>query len=250
MTDHDKVQQLLRAKEQAPVRFDPRASALVVVDVQRYFSSPDYPFAQVLEKLVPGMTAGYLDRVRSRVLGNIAQLEAAFRAQGLPVIFLAAGCCLPDGADLPEWMRDFDNLGLTLLGRRVCPPVGDPSWQIDETVAPRAGEMVLNKTSSGGLASTKLDQTLHNLGINSLVVCGLTTAVCVTQTARETADRGFRVIVAEDACTEMSEEMHEAALLAFAYVFGRVRSTEDIVSMLMTRHRQVVPPAHPRPVVA
>jgi nicotinamidase-related amidase len=91
---------------------------------------------------------------------------------------------------------------------------------------------VLNKTSSGALGSTQLDQTLHNLRIDSLAVCGLTTAVCVTQTARELADRGFRVAVASDACTEMSVEMHEAALLTFGYVFGRVGSTDDILKML------------------
>jgi nicotinamidase-related amidase len=109
--------------------------------------------------------------------------------------------------------------------------VNDPSWQIDDSVAPLPHEMVLNKSSSGPLNSTKLDQILHNLGINSLVVCGLTTAVCVTQTARELADRSFRVIVAEDACTEMSQQMHEAALFTFAYVFGRVRKTDDVVKL-------------------
>lgn len=129
-------------------------------------------------------------------------------------------------------MRDFDGLGLGLIGRRVCPPVTDPSWQIEDAVAPLAGEIVLNKTSSGPLNSTKLDQTLHNLGVNSLVVCGLTTAVCVTQTARELADRNFRVIVGSDACTEMSLEMHNAALFAFAYVFGHVRQSEEIVTMV------------------
>jgi len=46
------------------------------------------------------------------------------------------------------------------------------------------------------------------MGIRSLVVCGLTTAVCVSQTAREMADLGFQVIVAEDACTELSDESH------------------------------------------
>ena len=71
----------------------------------------------------------------------------------------------------------------------------------------------------------------NNAGINSRVVCGLTTAVCVTQTAREAADRGFRVIVAEDACTEMSEDMHRAALFTFSYVFGRVRRTEEVVKL-------------------
>lgn len=231
MTDHEKVQELVRIKDQAPIRIDPLKSALIIVDVQRYFARPEYPFAQVIEKLVPGATAGYFERVKSTVLGNIQHLQAAFRSRGLPVIFLGAGCQLEDGRDLPEWMRDFDQLGLTLLGRRVCPPVNDPSWQIDDSVAPLPGEMVLNKTSSGPLNSTKLDQTLHNLGVNSLIVCGLTTAVCVTQTARETADRGFRVMVAEDACTEMSVEMHRAALLTFSYVFGRVRRTEEIVNL-------------------
>ena len=102
------------------------------------------------------------------------------------------------------------------------------------------GEIVVNKTSSGALASTKLDQTLHNLGVNSLVVCGLTTAVCVTQTAREAADRGFRVVVAEDACTEMSIELHKAALLAFSWVFGRVRPTADIVNFFTAAARVAV----------
>ena len=231
MTDHEKVQELLRIKDQAPLTIDPAKSALIIVDVQRYFANPEYPFGQVIDKLVPGLAAGYFERVKSRVLGNIRRLQGAFRARRLPVIFLGAGCYLEDGRDLPEWMRDFDQLGVSLVGRRVCPPVGDPSWQIDDRVAPLPGEMVLNKTSSGPLNSTKLDQTLHNLGVDSLVVCGLTTAVCVTQTARETADRGFRVIVAEDACTEMSEEMHKAALLTFGYVFGRVRRTEEIVNL-------------------
>ena len=71
-------------------------------------------------------------------------------------------------------------------------------------------------------------------------VCGLTTAVCVTQTARETADRGFRVVVAEDACTEMSIELHKAALLAFGWVFGRVRPTADIVNFFTAAARVAV----------
>jgi isochorismate hydrolase len=47
------------------------------------------------------------------------------------------------------------------------------------------------------LQMTKLDQTLHNMGIDTLIVTGLTTDVCVTQTARETADRGFQVTIAD-----------------------------------------------------
>ena len=235
MTDHEKIQEMVRQKDQAPLTLDPAKSALLIIDVQRYFARPDYPFAQVLNKLAPGATDGYFKRVGATVLPNIKRLQECFRLHHLPVIFCGAGCYLPDGRDLPEWLRGFDELGLRLLGSRVSPPVGDPSWQFEDTVAPLPGEMVLNKSSSGPLASTKLDQILHNMGINSLVVCGLTTAVCVTQTAREVADRGFRVLVAEDACTEMSEEMHHAALFAFSYVFGRVKTTNETIRYFATR---------------
>jgi nicotinamidase-related amidase len=202
--------------------------------VQRYFARPESPFAQVFEKLVPGATDGYFERVQSTVLPNIQRLLECFRSHNLPIIFCCFGSFMEDGRDLPEWIKDFDQLGLKLLGRRPNPSVNDTCWQIDDSVAPRPGEVVLNKNSSGPLNSTKLDQILHNAGINSLVVCGLTTAVCVTQTARETADRGFRVLVAEDACTEISEEMHQAALLAFSFVFGRVRRTEQVVKLFAT----------------
>ena len=231
MTDHEKVQQITQLKDQAPITLEKEKSALLIVDVQRYFARPDYPFAQTFEGLVPGATAGYFERVESTVLPNIRRLQECFRSHGLPVIFCGAGSYLEDGQDLPGWLKDFNQLGLMVLGQRPIPQVNDPSWQIEDSIAPLPGEMVLNKTSSGPLNSTKLDQILHNLGVNSLVVCGLTTAICVTQTAREAADRGFRVLVAEDACTEMSQEMHEAALLAFSLTFGRVRSTEEVVKL-------------------
>jgi nicotinamidase-related amidase len=56
------------------------------VDVQRWFTEPEHPFAQVVEKLVPGATDGNFDRVTSTVLPNIQRLQQAFRSLGRPVI--------------------------------------------------------------------------------------------------------------------------------------------------------------------
>lgn len=228
MTEHEMVQQLLRIKDQAPVLVDVEKSALVVVDVQRFFARPEYPFAQVFEKMVPGVTADYFQRVDATVLPNIQRLLACFRARKLPIIYFAVGCHAPDGHDLPTWMREFDEVSMMLNGQRVCPPVGDPSGAIEDRVAPLPGELVLTKSSSGPGASTNLEQVLRNMGVRSVVVCGLTTAVCVSQTARELADLSFRVIMAEDGCTELSEESHRAALFTFALTFGRVRPTRQI----------------------
>ena len=116
MTEHERIQEIVRIKDQAPLPVDDGRSALIVVDVQRYFASPEYPFAQVIEKLMPGATSGYFERVNSTVIGNIQRLLSAFRSRQRPVIYLGVGRCLDDGRDLPAWMRDFDQLGLEVLG--------------------------------------------------------------------------------------------------------------------------------------
>lgn len=170
MTDHEMAQELYRIKDQAPVAFDADRSALVVVDVQRFFARPEYAFARTFEKLVSGSTAAYFGRVESVVMPGIRRLLAAFRTARRPVIYFAVGCHTLDGSDLPGWMRGFDDLCLHLNGERVCPPVGDPSGAIDERVDPQPGEVVLTKSSSGPSASTNLDQILRNLGVTSLAV--------------------------------------------------------------------------------
>jgi len=232
MSDHDKILEIIRLKDQTPIVLDPRKTALLVIDMQRYFVSPHYPLMQTFEKLVPGVTAGYCERVNATVIPNLQRLQACFRAQRLPVMYTAIGCCLPDGQDLNRMWKDLDRLSLEVSGQRMFPQVGEPSWQIDDSLAPLPGELVLNKTSSGTLNSTMLDQTLRNMGIESLVVSGVTTDVCVETTARDAADRGFQVIVVEDACTAFSEDLHRAALQAFSLAFGRVRKTDEVLTLL------------------
>ncbi len=94
----------------------------------------------------------------------------------------------------------------------MYPHMNDPSWNIDDSIEPIAGESVLSKTTSGPLNSTKLDQKFHNIGIDTIIVAGVATDVCVTQTAREFADRNFRAIIAENACATPVEGAHDASL--------------------------------------
>ncbi len=232
MNEHENVLAIIGQKNQAPFDFDPQRAALLIIDVQRYFVRPDLSFGRVFERLSPGVTAGYFRRVQEIVVPSIRRLQEACRARRVPIFFTATGTEIGDGRDLPGWLRDLDQLGLAVTGERVWPQVGDPSWQVEESVAPAAGEPVLIKRSSGPLASTRLDQTLRHLGIDTVVVTGLTTDVCVTQTAREMADRGFVTIVVEDACTTLSEAMHRSALECYNIAFGRVRTTAQMLELL------------------
>lgn len=166
------------------------------------------------------------------VIPAVQQLLAAFRALAAPVVFTAIGTEARDGSDLPRWIRSLDDLGRQVLGRSVFPPLDDPSWAIDEAVAPRSEEAVLNKRSAGTFATTDLEERLRRAGVESVVVCGVTTEVCVSTTAREAADRGLQVIIAGDACTAFSQEMHQASLDSFNLAFGPVRTVDEIVALL------------------
>lgn len=233
MTDHEKILEIIRQKDQVPLALDPQKTALLIVDMQRYFVRPHYPLImQTFEKLVPGVTAGYCERLNGTVIPSINRLQMCFRAQKLPIMYTAIGTCTPDGRDLNQMWKDLDQLSVHAIGKRMFPMVGDPSWRIDESLAPHPGELVVNKTSSGALNSTMLDQTLRNMGIQSLIVSGVTTDVCVETTARDAADRGFQVIIVEDACTAFSDTLHQATLQAFSLAFGRVRNTEEVLRLL------------------
>ena len=232
MTDHEKILELIRLKDRAPFVLDDRTTALLVIDMQRYFVSPHYPLMRTFEKLVPGVSAGYCERVNASVIPNVRRLLDCLRAKHMPVIYTAIGTALEAGEDLNPMWKALDRLSLDTVGERMFPAVDAPSWRIDDSVAPQPGEMVVNKTSSGTLNSTMLDQTLRNMGIESVLVCGVTTDVCVETTARDAADRGFDVAIVEDACTAFSSDLHRAALQAFSYAFGRVRNTRAVIDAL------------------
>jgi biuret amidohydrolase len=203
-------------------------TALLVIDVQRYFVHPEYPFGKWVAGITPGGIDAYYQRVRDLVIPNIQRLLEGARQRGLFIVFTEAGSLRPDGADLPGWMRRH----IAMSGAAVYPPFSDPSCRVDDSVAPRPGELILQKTTSGPLNSTKLDQTLRVLGIDTVIVTGVVTDVCVAQTAREFGDRDFNAIVVEDACASTDDARHKAALETIAITFGFVESTEQVLARL------------------
>lgn len=232
MTEHEAILAIIGQKNSAPMVLDTSRTALVIIDVQRYFVDPNYTFGQLFERLNPGVTAGYFKRVKERVVPNIRRLQRVFRDRARPILYTATGTRTGDGKDLPGWLQELDQLGVAVLGSRVWPAVNDPSWQVDPSVAPTPDETVFIKCSSGPVASTQMEQTLRQLGVDTVVVTGLTTDVCTSQTARELADRGFSVILVEDATTTFSEQMHTGAIQCFNIAFGRVRTTDQVIEML------------------
>ncbi len=220
-----------------PIVLAAQRTVLLVIDMQRYFVHPDQTFGKAVDKDSPGSLAYYFDRVKNLVVPNCQRIQHAFRAARSNIVYTAFGSLREDGLDMPRWARGHNAWCYDLVGKPVYPSSKDPSWQIDDSLAPASDELVVAKTSSGPLNSTMLDQMLRTLGIDTLVVAGVVTDGCVTQAAREFADRDFKVLVVDDACATKKRSRHEAALETFADFYGEVATTDRVLAMLAEANR-------------
>jgi len=112
---------------------------------------------------------------------------------------------------------------------------GEPGHDIVPELYPIAGEPVVDKPGKGAFWATDLDLMLRNRGINQLLVCGVTTEVCVNTTVREANDRGFDCLVVEDCCASYFPEFHRAALamvVAQGGIFGWVAGSTPVIAAL------------------
>jgi nicotinamidase-related amidase len=112
---------------------------------------------------------------------------------------------------------------------------GEPGHDIVDALYPIAGEPVIDKPGKGAFYQTDLELTLRNAAIENLLVCGVTTEVCVNTTVREANDRGYRCIVLADCCASYFPEFHDMGLKmikAQGGIFGWVSSSASVIAAL------------------
>jgi nicotinamidase-related amidase len=209
------------------VALDPAGTALVLIDMQRDFLEPG-GFGETLGNDV--------SRLAPALAGCGRALELA-RAAGLLVVHTREGH-RPDLADAPAAKVDRGAPSLRIgdagpMGRILVR--GEAGHDIVPALAPVAGEPVIDKPGKGAFYQTDLDLVLRNRGIDTLLVGGVTTEVCVHTTIREANDRGFRCIALEDACGSYFPEFHRVGLemiKAQGGIFGRVATTDALAAAL------------------
>ena len=229
---HDKYVALQRHRNAGPLRLDPRTTALIIIDMQEYFLDPASPFSRACESIVPGVLGHFQERGRGVVEPSLRRLLDFFRARGLRVVYTTVASELPDGRDLMPIFQQRNAANRAAVGDAAIPPRDDAWARIITTLAPRPGELVVNKTTYGTFNSTGLDHALRSLGISALVVGGVVTNVCVETTARDAADRGYDVVLLDDGCAAFSPEIHDSTLLSFQGPFGRVRTSDEVLALM------------------
>ena len=203
-------------------------AALVIIDMQYATGSRQGALGRKLRAEGSPVGDYRFDRIERFVLPQTLRLREHFAARGRPVLHVTVGAALPDASDAPVHMRK--------LFAELHNHVGSREHEILDELQPRAGEHVLRKTTVGAFASTGIDSLLRSLGADQLYLVGVSTNMCVESTAREAADRGYAVTLVEDACGTTHEELHHATMRNFQRLFGRVRSTAEVLAELEPEH--------------
>ncbi|MGP3593330.1 hydrolase [Vagococcus sp. WN89Y] len=187
------------------LKLDAEKTALVVIDLQEGI----LPFA--------GGPHSAQD-----VVARAAKLAGAFRAHNAPVVLVRVG-----------WSAGFAEA----LKQPVDMPAGGHSlpenwWTYPQALGKEASDIEVTKRQWGAFYGTDLELQLRRRGIDTIVLCGISTNIGVESTARNAWELGFSLVVAEDACSAASAEQHNASITHIYPRISRVRSTDEILSAL------------------
>lgn len=164
---------------------------------------------------------------RPEVIDACVTLLAAARTQGVPVVHTTVRY-RRDGADAGLFLAKIPALRLFCEGS----PEGwsDP---VAET-APIDDEVLVVKQYASAFAGTSLAATLNSLGVDTVVIGGVSTSGCVRATATDALQSGFRPLVVREACGDRNSEVHEANLFDLDMKYADVLSLDEAIRGLAT----------------
>ena len=188
------------------MQLNPGRSALLVVDMQKFFLDP----------ASPSFTCGGLS-----IIPKLKQLIQSFRHSRLPVIYTrhVHHPGLLDAGLMGWWWQ-----GMCLEG--------SPESEVHPELTPQDGEKEILKHRYSAFYNTDLETILRCLKIEDLVITGIMTNMCCESTARDAYFRDYRVFFLADGTGSITEEMQIASLLNLAFGFAWVTTVDAIQTHL------------------
>jgi nicotinamidase-related amidase len=190
--------------------------AVIVIDMHRgSIDPPGTVYVPAGAAIVPDL-AGLLERARS---------------SGVPVIYIVHQI-RPDGSDArsPFW-QEAESVGD--LYPNVREQIIGSDWtQMAAGLEPGSGDHVLPKKRYGAFSGNDLAFLLRNLCVETLVITGVETEICVLATAYHGFNEDYRVIVASDGTAGLDGELADAALRIIAREVGWVATCDEIGNAL------------------
>ncbi|HWF78922.1 MAG TPA: cysteine hydrolase, partial [Caulobacteraceae bacterium] len=192
-------------------------TALVNVDMQAAFLAEDQPYG----------SANARD-----IVGRVNALSRAMREAGTPVIWTRQTYTSEPPLAPPEWQYDPQRPGVAAGMAALA--AGSSGHGLYAGMDVAQGDVVLDKYRYGAFScpAGALPDALERLGVAMLIVTGTLTNCCVESTAREANMAGYKVTVAADATSAVTDAEHNAALMNLRINFADVRRTAELLRMI------------------
>ena len=159
------------------------------------------------------------------IIPHIADLLAAFRSKGLPVIYIVA--VHPDKPETPAYgafWQGLPELQVNQLGTRDV--------EVVDELAPRDGEPVIHNWPFDIFRCTDVEQWLRDRGVETVVLVGVATGMAINIAAYQLADRLFNLIVPADCVTDGNRDLHDAIMSGIMPVISLVTTADDVIAHL------------------
>ena len=201
---HQMLSRFVDFRRHHVLRYRPKESCLLVIDMQRYFLDEEsHAFLPAAPAIVPG------------ILG----LVKAYYVKKYPVVFTRHINDQHNAGMLAKWWDD------------IIPADDEISALIPEL--PLEGATVITKTQYDAFYQTDLDDQLKRNNVRQVVITGVQTDLCCETTARSAFVRGYEVIIGIDATATENEDLHVASLSTLAHGFAIPVLAKELLKYLV-----------------
>ena len=212
------------------VIIDPRATALVMVDMQNDFCHADGFYARAAERIAP---LGLDPQLVIDSIPPMAALLEAARAAGLFIVHTRI-----ERDDAPDAVHLIHHIVAQTFGAVADAPGGPAlmpgTWgaETHEQLAPQAGEHIVTKRSFSAFYGTDLETALRRRAIRTVILAGTVTYACVLHTAFDANVRDLDVIVASDGAASWAPDLQAPTLRIVDLILGGTAATGEIIEAL------------------
>lgn len=210
-----------------PTAFDPSTTALIVVDMQNGYCSPGGYFSHLGVDLAP----------TQQVIPAVAELVRTVRGAGVQVIWLQNGWDAEQKeAGGPGSVNQLKGNSLKLMRKRpelygTLLTKGTWDYELVKELTPEGADIVIPKPRYSGFAGTQLDSILRSRRIQTLLVCGVATNVCVESTIRDAFFLEYYPVLIRDACYQAGPDfIQQATIYNVEQFFGWSATVTDVAA--------------------
>ncbi|HQQ63883.1 MAG TPA: isochorismatase family cysteine hydrolase [Pseudomonadales bacterium] len=211
-----------RRKEKYNIDF--RKTALLVIDMVKGQYDGDSMLMNHYRNLDKELPDWFLNRVQTTIIPTIQKTLKLFREKQALVIHSKYCTLMQNYSDLPVMCQ----LGNMIYEKPIIASPESQDSDFEPTLMPLDNEPVIIKSACSSFEGTALEKILRRNGIETLVITGIFTNMCVTGTARSAFDKGFDSLVISDACGDITQELHESALAGLEVLFSDICEFKQI----------------------